>query len=100
MRTQCVCATLARVFREVRESEWSAEHIARHNVKLSEVREAILERPYWSTRGKNDSVLMYGQTYAGRHLLVVVVPEPEGRAFVVTARDMTECEKTMYRSKA
>jgi hypothetical protein len=40
------------------------------------------------------------KTYAGRHLLVVVVPEPGGWAFVVTARDMTEREKTVYRSKA
>ena len=88
------------VFWEVKESEWSVEHIARHGVTLDEVREAILERPYWSTQGKNDSVLIYGRSYAGRHLLVVVVPESDGRAFVVTARDMTDREKTVFRSKA
>ena len=87
------------VFWEVKESEWSAEHIARHGVTMDEVREAILERPYWSTPGKNGSVLIYGRTYAGRHLLVAA-PEPDGRAFVVTARNMTDREKTVYRSKA
>jgi uncharacterized protein len=88
------------VFWEVKESEWSAEHIARHGVTMDEVRETILERPYWSTPGKNGSVLIYGRTYAGRHLLVVAAPEPDGRAFVVTARSMTDREKTVYRSKA
>ena len=88
------------MFREVKESEWSAEHIARHGVTMDEVRETVLERPYWATPGKSDSVLIYGQTYAGRYLLVVAVPESHGLAFVVTARSMTEREKTVYRSRA
>jgi hypothetical protein len=89
-----------RVFWEVKESEWSADHIARHGVTMDEVREAILERPYWSTVGKSDSVLIYGRTYAGRFLFVVAVAESDGQAFVVTARDMTEREKFVYRTKA
>jgi hypothetical protein len=34
------------VFKAVRDSDWSADHIAAHGVTLDEVREAILERPY------------------------------------------------------
>jgi hypothetical protein len=49
-------------FRSVRESDWSAEHIASHGVTLDEVREAILERPYWSAPGRNGTTLVYGQT--------------------------------------
>jgi hypothetical protein len=52
------------VFKSVRESEWSADHIAVHGVTLNEVREAILERPYWSTPGRGDTTLVYGCTYA------------------------------------
>jgi hypothetical protein len=33
------------VFKAVRDSGWSAAHIAAHGVTLDEVREAILERP-------------------------------------------------------
>lgn len=43
------------MWKDVKNSEWSADHIARHGVALDEVREAILFRPYWMTAGKNDS---------------------------------------------
>jgi uncharacterized protein len=72
------------VFRDVKDSQWSADHIARHGVALDEVREAILDRPYWQTKGQNDTILIDGRTYAGRYLLVVAV-EDDGEAFVVTA---------------
>ena len=75
-----------------------ADRYAAHEVTLDEVREAILERPYWSAPGRDGTTLVYGQTYAGRHLLVVAVDEG-GQAFVVTARDMTDAEKT-FRRKA
>ena len=78
--------------RPVRDSDWSARHIAAHGVTLDEVREAILERPYWSVPGRDGTTLVYGQTYAGRYLLVVAVGE-DGQAFIVTARDMTDSEK-------
>jgi uncharacterized protein len=87
------------MFRAVRDSEWSARHIAAHGVTLDEVREAILERPYWTAPGRDGTTLVYGQTYAGRYLLVVVVDE-DGQAFTVTARDMTDAEKRTFRKKA
>jgi hypothetical protein len=34
------------VLTKVRDSDWSADHIAAHDVTLDEVREAILEHPY------------------------------------------------------
>jgi hypothetical protein len=40
------------MFKAVRDSDWSARHIAAHDVTLDEVREAILERPYWSVPGR------------------------------------------------
>ena len=42
---------------------------------LDEVREAILERPYWAAPGRNDTTRVYGRTYAGRYLLVVAIDE-------------------------
>ncbi len=87
------------VWKDVRESAWSAHHIARHGVTLDEVREAILHRPYWTTAGKNDTTLVYGRTAAGRYLLTVAVTD-NGEAFVVTARDMTEREKRTFNRKS
>jgi uncharacterized DUF497 family protein len=89
----------AGVFKAVRDSEWSAGHIAAHGVSLDEVREAILEHPYWAAHGRDGTTLVYGRTYAGRYLLVVVIPEGQ-EVFVVTARDMTEAEKKTFRRKA
>lgn len=87
------------VFNAVRDSDWSADHIAAHGVTLGEVREAILERPYWVVPGRDGTTLVYGRTHAGRYLLVVAIAESE-EAFVVTARDMTETEKKTFRKKA
>jgi uncharacterized protein len=87
------------VFKAVRDSEWSASHVAAPRVTLDEVREAILERPYWATPGRDGTTLVYGRTYAGRYLLVVALAEGQ-EAFIVTARDMTEGEKNAFRRKA
>ena len=90
---------MGRVFKAVQDSEWSARHIAAHGVTLDEVREAILERPYWAAPGREGTILVYGRTYAGRYLLVVAIDE-NGAAFIVTARDMTDAEKRTFRRKA
>jgi len=66
---------------------------------LDEVREAILERPYWTVPGRDGTTLVYGRTHAGRYLLVVAIAAGE-EAFVITARDMTEAEKKTFRRKA
>lgn len=96
---QCVCITLGSVFREVKDSKWSADHIARHGVTLNEVREAILQRPYWQVEGKGDTVLIYGRIHAGRYLFVVAADD-DGDAFIVTARDMTPSERKTFQRKA
>ena len=90
---------MERAFKAVQDSEWSAGHIAAHGVTLAEVREAILERPYWAAPGREGTILVYGRTYAGRYLLVVAIDE-SGAAFIVTARDMTDAEKKTFRRKA
>ncbi|WP_440899140.1 hypothetical protein [Actinosynnema sp.] len=70
------------MFRGVKEGQWSADHIARHDVTLDEVREAILERPHWQEKGKNDTTPICGRAHAGRHSFVVAVDDG-GEAFVV-----------------
>jgi len=87
------------VFRGVKDSQWSVDHVARHGVTLDEVREAVLERPYWQAEGREGSMLIYGRTYAGRYLLVVARPDHD-EAFIITARDMTSSEKKTFQRKA
>ncbi|SFS44489.1 hypothetical protein SAMN05660874_01173 [Saccharopolyspora flava] len=88
------------VFKEVKESQWSADHIARHGVTLDEVREAILARPYYRQRGRGGTWVVYGRSTAGRYLLVVLSDDGCGRAFVITARDMEDRERQLFRRKA
>lgn len=88
------------MFDGVRDHPWSAEHIARHNVTLDEVREAVLEHPFWAALGRDNAVLIYGRTHSGRYLLVVASDDGSRDAFIVTARDMTSAEKKTFHKKA
>lgn len=42
------------------------------------------------------SPTIFGQTNAGRALIVVLADAIDGRDFVVTARDMTDAERHLY----
>ena len=88
------------MFKEVKESRWSVEHLARHGVTLDEVREAVLARPHYEQRGRRGTQIVYGRTAAGRHLFVVLSDDGNGRAFVITARDMEDQERRLFRRKA
>lgn len=90
---------MGKVFQAVRDSDWSADHVGAHGVSMDEVAEAILERPYWMAPGREATTLIYGRTYAGRHLFVVAIDEG-AEAFIVTARDMTDAEKKTFARKA
>lgn len=90
------------MFREVKDSDWSADHIARHGVTLREVREAILERPHATRPGREGTRLLYGRTYAGRYLFVVATRDTDdpSLAFIITARDMGAKEKKIFQREA
>jgi SAM-dependent methyltransferase len=87
------------MFKAVLDSHRSDHHIAALGISSDEVREAIVERPYWSAPGQEGTTLVYGLTSAGRHLLVVVIADGE-QAHVVTARDMKESWDDSYTGQA
>ena len=87
------------MFGEVLWTEDSEAHIARHGVQPSEVEQALYGRPRLSTPGRKGTTLVLGTSNAGRHLLVVVAEAADGLDFVVTARDMTDSEKRLFREK-
>lgn len=72
------------------------EHIARHWVRKEEVQE-VLDRYYHLRQVRKGRYAIRGQTYAGRFLFIIVDPLGLGRAYVVTAREMTEAEKHRFR---
>ena len=76
--------------------EWNLDHIARHGVSPWEV-EQVLAHPRVERRVRRGARAAYGQSDAGRHLLVVYRPRGRGRVFVITARDMSHREKQNYR---
>lgn len=78
------------------DSDGNVAHIARHEIIPEEIEE-IFEEDLIVRRGRKSYRLAYGQTYAGRYLLVVFILKPGNILRVVTAREMDEMEKRYYR---
>ncbi len=87
------------MWRELAWSDESEVHIAKHNVTPAEVEEVVNTRPRWEHPGAEESVLVYGQTTAGRYLLVVLAESADGRWYVATGRGLTPTETRTFRQK-
>ena len=75
------------------------DHIAVHGVVPEEVEEVCFSRPLVlraKTEGLNPVYYCLGQSFAGRYLFCVVIAFPDGNAFPVTARAMTDRERRRY----
>ncbi len=86
-------------FRGLRWTEWSEDHIGHRGIGLAEVEEVVLYLPQYVKSGRGGTTLVYGTTSAGRMLPVVLIPDPDGDAFVVTAREMSDNERRAFRRK-
>ncbi len=73
--------------------------IGKHGVQPAEVEEMIFEgNP--EVRKQSERYLLYGQTFSGRYLFVVLDKGVEAGEFVVvTARDMFENEKRSFKKR-
>lgn len=73
--------------------------IQRHGVTREEVDEVIYEgSPEVRSYSKN-RYLLWGQSRAGRYLLIVLEEECKGVFVPLTARDMSEAEKKAFRKR-
>jgi len=71
-------------------------HIARHGITVKDVEDACSGRHI--ARKIKKRYLIYGETEAGRHIFIVL--EKKGEDFrPITARDMSESEKKVYKKK-
>lgn len=79
-------------------NEANIEHIARHDVSPDEAEQVCRLQPK-VRRGRDGRYLVLGRTAAGRYLLVVLTYLGHGEARVITARDMDDKERALYRRK-
>ena len=73
--------------------------MARHGVRPEEFEEVCFGAPLVlraKATGQNPVYYLLGETAAGRPLFCVVIEFPGGKAYPVTARDMTTKEKRRY----
>jgi uncharacterized DUF497 family protein len=79
----------------------SIEHIARHGIMPKEVEEACFneyDSPFIRS-GRENLHYVFGKTYSGRFLFVVVKFIKNGRVNVITARDMNEWERKYFNKR-
>jgi uncharacterized DUF497 family protein len=84
---------------EVLWPEDRVDHIARHGVRPEEFEEVCFGAPLVlraKATGQNPVYYLLGETDAGRPLFCVALEFPGGKAYPVTARDMTTKEKRRY----
>jgi uncharacterized protein len=74
---------------------------AKHRVIWDEVLAVCFGDTLHVRRGREGTDLLYGQTDAGRYLIVVAVPDVNeaGTWHVVTAREMTDRERAAFRDR-
>jgi uncharacterized DUF497 family protein len=69
---------------------------SKHGVSFEEVRDTCFSDAYQVRRSRGGLYKLFGQTTAGRHILVVLVSRGEGLWRIVTAREMTDKERRLY----
>ncbi len=77
------------------------EHIARHGITPKEVEEACFnedDSPFIRS-GREKLHYVFGKTYSGRFLFVVVKFITNGKVSVITARDMNEWERKYFNKR-
>ena len=82
--------------RELIISEQQEDHIwTKHRVTPEEVEEVCHGDP-WVLRGRDESYAAFGQTSAGRYLVVFLYPRSHDVYSVATAREMTDGERRRF----
>ncbi|MFQ5796428.1 MAG: BrnT family toxin [Candidatus Bipolaricaulia bacterium] len=76
-----------------------ADHIVRHGVVPDEVEEVFFEDVPYFCHAREGRYYAYGQTGAGRYLVVIFEMVGNQRAQAVSAWDMKQSERRMYLKK-
>ena len=73
----------------------------KHGVSVGEAEEVLHSKPHLRKAGKGkvkgeNVYAAYGQTRAGRYLIVFYIRKPRGVILPISARDMDEAERRYY----
>ena len=68
-----------------------------HDIRFEEVEDVCLSEHHHVRRGREGFYKVFGQTAAGRYILVVLAYKGRGDWKVATARPMTDTEKRLYK---
>lgn len=85
----------------IREFEWddaNAWKPEKHGVKLEEVEEVFFNFPL-VRKARDERRIAYGQTDAGRYLVVIFVVKDNGVIRPITARDMDQVERRLFKRR-
>jgi uncharacterized DUF497 family protein len=85
----------------IRWTHASIEHVARHGVHPKEVEEACFneDNPPFIRSGRENLHYVFGKSYSGRFLFIVVSLMRHGETKIITARDMNKWEKNYYKKR-
>ena len=87
---------------EITDFQWDEDnvaHIARHKVYPGEVEELAFDDEPWIRKGRGGTRYMLGYTISGRYLFVVYTMKGKDIARVLTAMDMDEKSRRLYRKR-
>ena len=70
---------------------------SRHGITFEEVEEACVSDSRHVRHGREGLYKLFGQTAAGRYILIVLANLGRGCWKVVTAREMTDSERQLYK---
>jgi len=90
-----------RTISSIKWTDESIEHVVRHAVRPEEAEEVCFneeEIPFIRS-GRENLHYVFGKTYSGRFLFVVVRFTGQGEVRVITARDRNEWEKTYFKTR-
>ena len=83
---------------------WKSQYVeklaVKHFVSTTEVEEILFKQPFvrfWEKGDvQGDLYLAYGQTDAGRYLVIFFIYKHSGRALPISAREMNDAERRYY----
>jgi uncharacterized DUF497 family protein len=80
--------------------DWSREHIAEHGIEPEDAEMVVRNaRPPFPEEIEDEKLIVKGRGVGGRFLQVVYLLDPDGTAFVIHARPLTEREKKQLRRR-
>jgi len=89
------------IYEVIWQNKFTEKLAAKHNILTDEAEEVLFGNPlirFWEkgeTAGE-DLFLAYGQTDAGRYLVVFFIRKSQNTVLPISARDMTNSERRYY----